>query len=466
MKNTMKAKRIFSLLTAVVLLCLPCLLASCETESPENTSSTESIAPPTHAELFWEAVCTVGDYFGPMEATFGMPLFTILTGSEDGTETEILNIEKVAAMNVNLLGDQPVRKEAVTKTLGNLINTSGTWYAAGDEILFEELANEDLEYFLLPEVQADPYALTSGGGLSSMLSMDMNLVPDGLLDSLETAVKELFTDEMILIAKSDVVDTYTITMDPETAKAFDAILEENMKESGMDGLFGTGDLTNNEGIEVSGGTSELTKVLVLNVAEGKNYQLKLSTMDNGTAVSVAYFTISVNGAVTTLQYTVTEGETEVSRTSCTFTVAANNLKMEAEMVENGNTTTADLTVSADEVKKLTFKGDINTSYVVEGMTLAIPIAVSGTYHDTENEVKTTFALSASVSGLLELAVSGENVFVPGTPEVKAPQADLKVTETNMDTLIQQMEATYPSAAALYQTLMGLTEFDPGTVPNQ
>ena len=54
MKNTMKAKRIFSLLTAVVLLCLPCLLASCETESPAGMPAFLSRhVPPPLAVFSW-----------------------------------------------------------------------------------------------------------------------------------------------------------------------------------------------------------------------------------------------------------------------------------------------------------------------------------------------------------------------------------------------------------------------------
>ena len=463
MKNVFFSKKALAFLLAA-LLTMTCFLASCQQEGADASSETETIQPPTHAELFWEALCTLETYFDPMESTFGMPLFSSMTSDEDGTETATLSIDQLAAMGVSMIGDQPVRKETVTKNKGGVINTVGTWFAAGDEIKFEEYSDENLQYLLLPGVQDTPFT-AAAGGLASLTDMEAGGIPNGVLEALEASVKELFTDEMILIAKSDVVDTYTITMDPETAKAFDDVLDKTMADSGLTDLLGTGDLMNDEGVEVSGGT-EKTMVLVLNVAAGKNYQLKLSVLENGAEIGVTKFAIAVNGAVTTLQYSVTEGTTVTDEVTCTFTVAASSMKVEATMVSDGDTTTADLTLTADEAKKLTYKGDINTTSQVEGMSLSIPIAINGTYQDTEAGVVTTLSLSASIAGFMDLAVTTESTFVSGTPEVVAPQQGVDIKEMNMTELMAKMESTYPGATALYNSLMGLTDPETGLFPQQ
>lgn len=463
MKNVF-FKKLTALLMAALLVAT-CLLASCQTEGGDASSQTETVQPPTHAELFWDALCTVEDYFKPMESTFGMPLFSIVTSEEDGTETATLSIDQLSAMGVSMIGDSPVRKETVTKNKGGVINTVGTWFAAGDEIKFEEYSDENLQYLLLPGVQESPFTAASGG-LASLTDMEVGGIPDGVLASLESSVKELFTDDMILIAKSDAVDTYTITMDPDTAKAFDDVLDQSLTDSGLADLFGTGDLMNDEGIEVSGGTAEMTMVLVLNVAAGKNYQLKLSVLENGTEVGVTKFAIAVNGAVTTLQYSVTDAGVVTDETKCTFTVASSNMKLEAEMLSDGETTTMDFTLTADETKKLTYKGNINTTSQVEGMSLSIPIAVSGTYHDTESGTVTTLSLSASIAGFMDLAMTTESTFVPGTPEVVTPQQGVDVKEMDMKELMEKMESTYPGAVALYNSLMGLTDPEAGLFPQQ
>ena len=258
------------------------------------------------------------------------------------------------------------------------------------------------------------------------------------------------------------MDTYTITMDAKTAKEFDAVLDNAMEESGLSDLFGTTDLMNDEGIEVSGG-KEKTMVLVLNVAAGKNYQLKLSVLEDGVEVGLTRFSIAVNGAVTTLTYAVTEGDAVLSQTTCTFTVAANNLKIEAE-IQAETTTTADFSVTADANKKLTYKGTVNTSTVVEEMTLSIPITINGTYRDTEAGVETTLSLSASIANLLEISMLTESVFVPGSVEIATPAPGIDVKEIKMDALITEMETAYPNAAELYRSLMGLADPETGLIP--
>ncbi len=459
MKNT---RKILSLLMAAVLLCLPCLLASCETEAPADTSSTETVAPPTHAELFWEALITVGDYFKPMESAFGMPLLSLLTTAEEGVDTEVMTIDKLTAMGVNMLGDQPVRKEAVTVSSDGISNTSGTWFAAGEEIVFKEYADETLQYAILPGVEDSPF-VAKGGLLTDLLGgMKLGGISGNVLGDSEEAIKALFTDEMILIAESDEVNTYTVTMDSEAAKAFQAILDSAMEDSGLTDLFGAG----NTAEEPSEATGEITMVLVLNTAAGKNYRLKLSTLENGNAVSVTDFRISVNGAVTELQYTVTQGEETTAGTSCTFTAAANRLKIDLENLSDGTTTTADLTLTADETKKLTFTGNVDTSYPVQGMTMAIPIAISGTYQATEDGVKTTLSLSASMAGLMEIAISTENVFKAQKGQIVKPTPGVTVREIPMDVLMSTMESTYPGSVSLYNTLSALTEFNPGALPNE
>lgn len=462
MKNILKGKKLFALLMAAM-LCLTCLLASCKIEDgTENTSGTESVDVPTHAELFWDAMSTLGDYFDPMEATFGMPLFSLILEEEDGTETSTMTIEKINAMGTSMIGDQPVRKESVSKNMGGIVSTVGTWFAAGDEIKFEEYSDEKLQYVLLPGVEEAPFTAVSNNLLSSLTESQTMAIPDGVLENLEASVKSLFTDEMILIAKSDTVDTYTITMDAKTAKEFNAVLNRTMTDSGLSELFGTADLMNDEGIEVSGGT-EKTMVLVLNVAPGKNYQLKLSVLENGVEVGVTRFSIGVTGAVTTLTYAVTEGDEVTSQTDCSFTVAANNLKIEA-VIKAETTTTADFSVTADANKKLTYKGTVNTSTVVEEMTLSIPIAINGTYWDTEAGVETTLALSASIANLMELGMVTESVFVPGEVQITTPQPGIDVKEIKMDDLIADMESTYPGATELYKSLMGLTDPETGLIP--
>ena len=462
MKNTVKHK-LLSLLMALTLLCLPCLLAACgQGGSNESTQSAESIPQPTHAELFWEALVTLGEYFDPLEATFGMPLFSIITDEEDGTETSSLTIEKINAMGVSMIGDQPVKKETVSKNMGGIVSTAGTWFAAGDEIKFEEYSDETMQYVLLPGVKEEPFTAVSNSLLTVLTESQTMAIPGGVLENLESSVKALFTDEMILIAKSEAVDTYTITMDAKTAKEFDTVLDNAMEESGLSDLFGTADLMNDEGIEVSGG-KEKTMVLVLNVAAGKNYQLKLSVLEDGVEVGLTRFSIAVNGAVTTLTYAVTEGDAVLSQTTCTFTVAANNLKIEAE-IQAETTTTADFTVTADENKKLTYKGTINASTVVEEMTLSIPITINGTYRDTEAGVETTLSLSASIANLLEISMLTESVFVPGSVEIATPAPGIDVKEIKMDALITEMETAYPNAAELYRSLMGLADPETGLIP--
>ena len=142
------------------------------------------------------------------------------------------------------------------------------------------------------------------------------------------------------------------------------------------------------------------------------------------------------------------------------------MKVEATMVSDGDTTTADLMLTADEAKKLTYKGDINTTSQVEGMSLSIPIVINGTYQDTEAGVVTTLSLSASIAGFMDLAVTTESTFVSGTPEVVAPQQGVDIKEMNMTELMAKMESTYPGATALYNSLMGLTDPEAGLFPQQ
>lgn len=456
-------KKILSLALAAILLCLPCLLASCQTEQV-GTESSEAPKGPTHAELFWEALSTLGDYLKPMESTFGMPLFSILTDEEDGTETETFAIQKLSAMDVSMIGDQPVRKESVTQIVGGVLSTEGTWFAAGEEIPFKEYSDETLQYVLLPGVQEEPFTAVGGETTDTMGSMEIGGIPDRALANLEAAVKELFTDDMILIAKSDAVDTYTITMDPDTAKAFDAALDQAMAESGLTDLLGMGDLLNSDGIEVSG--NETTVVMVLNVAAGKNYQLKLSTVVNGAETDVTKFNLSVNGAVTTLKYSAEQDGAVVNQTDCTFTVAANNMKIDLTSAEEGTTTTAGLMVTADASGKITYKGNVDTSVTVEGMALSVPITIEGTYQETAAGTVNTMALTASIAGLLEVAISSGTTFVPGNPQITAPQPGMDIKEMNMDALMEQMRGTYPNAVALYESLVGLTDPESGLIPRE
>ena len=167
-----------------------------------------------------------------------------------------------------------------------------------------------------------------------------------------------------------------------------------------------------------------------------------------------------------MQYTVTQGEETTAGTSCTFTAAANRLKIDLENLSDGTTTTADLTLTADETKKLTFTGNVDTSYPVQGMTMAIPIAISGTYQATEDGVKTTLSLSASMAGLMEIAISTENVFKAQKGQIVKPTPGVTVREIPMDVLMSTMESTYPGSVSLYNTLSALTEFNPGALPNE
>ena len=456
-------KKIFSLALAAILLCLPCLLASCQTEQVGNESS-EAPKGPTHAELFWEALSTLGDYFKPLESTFGMPLFSIITNEEDGTETEIFAIQKFSAMDVSMIGDQPVRKETVTVMADGVCNAHGTWFAAGEEIPFKEYSDETLQYVLLPGVQEEPFTAVGGGITDSMSGLEIGGIPDRALADLEASVKGLFTDDMILIAKSDAVDTYTITMDPDTAKAFDAALDQAMAESGLTDLLGIGDLLNSEGIEVSG--TETTVVMVLNVAAGKNYQLKLSTVVNGAETDVTKFNLSVNGAVTALKYSAEQDGAVVNQTDCTFTVAAGNMKIDLTSTEGDTTTTAGLMVTADASGKITYKGTVDTSVTIEGMALSVPITVEGTYQETDAGTVNSMTLTASIAGLMEIAISSSSTFTPGEGLIVKPTPGVDVKEIDMDTLMEQMRGTYPKTVELYESLLGLTDPESGLIPRE
>ncbi|MBR6554525.1 MAG: hypothetical protein IKT91_07935 [Clostridia bacterium] len=456
-------KKILSLALAAILLCLPCLLASCQTEQVGNESS-EAPKGPTHAELFWEALSTLGDYFKPLESTFGMPLFSIVTNEEDGTETEIFAIQKFSAMDVSMIGDQPVRKETVTVMVDGVCNAHGTWFAAGEEIPFKEYSDETLQYVLLPGVQEEPFTAVGGGITVSMSGLEIGGIPDRALADLEAAVKGLFTDDMILIAKSDVVDTYTITMDPDTAKAFDEALDQAMAESGLTDLLGIGDLLNSEGIEVSG--TETTVVMVLNVAAGKNYQLKLSTVVNGAETDVTKFNLSVNGAVTALKYSAEQDGAVVNQTDCTFTVAASNMKIDLTSTEGDTTTTAGLMVTADASGKITYKGNVDTSVTVEGMALSVPITVEGTYQEIDAGTVNTMTLTASIAGLMEIAISSSSTFTPGEGLIVKPTPGVDVKKIDMDTLMEQMRGTYPKTVELYESLLELTDPESGLIPRE
>ena len=260
------------------------------------------------------------------------------------------------------------------------------------------------------------------------------------------------------------MDTYTITMDPDTAKAFDAALDQAMAESGLTDLLGIGDLLNSEGIEVSG--TETTVVMVLNVAAGKNYQLKLSTVVNGAETDVTKFNLSVNGAVTTLKYSTEQDGAVVNQTDCTFTVAANNMKIDLTSTEEGTNTTAGLMVTADASGKITYKGNVDTSVTVEGMALSVPITIEGTYQETDAGTVNTLELTASIAGLMEIAISSSSTFTPGEGLIVKPTPGVDVKEIDMDTLMEQMRGTYPNTVALYESLLGLADPESGLIPRE
>ena len=237
-----------------------------------------------------------------------------------------------------------------------------------------------------------------------------------------------------------------------------------MAESGLTDLLGMGDLLNSDGIEVSG--NETTVVMVLNVAAGKNYQLKLSTVVNGAETDVTKFNLSVNGAVTALKYSAEQDGAVVNQTDCTFTVAANNMKIDLTSTEEGTTTTAGLMVTADASGKITYKGNVDTSVTVEGMALSVPITIEGTYQETAAGTVNTMALTASIAGLLEIAISSGTTFVPGNPQISAPQPGMDIKEMDMDVLMEQMRGTYPNAVALYESLVGLADPESGLIPRE
>lgn len=455
-------KKFLSILLVLTMVFTALTLSACKTE-PENTSSDavsseESVTPPTKTELFKEALNGLETYFDSIESSLEL--------IPSGTISETLTLDKFSMMGEPVLAGDPLKIIAETKSDGEKHQSTVSVHLADEEILANIYTSADQYFLELPEVYADTVyeinldSLTEGE--KELPAVTEETLTD-LLESFKTAFEEAVDLESLLtVTETDGVTVYSFTLDEETFTKFSEALEKKLEEAGLSDLLGLDDVTDDTDVDISEDSEESEEdtddsVIVELTVKENSTEMHITIREDETTVGEILFSVGKSGNTTVLEASMIDEDVTLLETELTLTESETELKLEGEIIID--TVKFDLTLSATEESdtKTAFTGTFSMTVDMDGMLLTLPINLAGISEKKGETIEQSFTLDASISGMLEFALSYTATCTPGTPEVTVPESGVNIEELDSEEFGMQFALTYPNATQLLAELIGSGE---------
>lgn len=448
-------KKLLSMILVLAMLCTMLALASCGDDttdtSSEATSSEESVAPPTNAELFEAAAESLDTkYLTPFADVFAIDLSKF--ESETGNANFTLSLDELSAMGENMFGEDPL-KIGMEMAIGkDATQAEGILYAAGDEVKLEMYTKGDKQYISFPELYEDTF----------FDAAEMN-AEDAETETEDTAVDlgSMAEDVWALLTKEDSITisedgkVFTVTMGKEDTQAFFDIFESLLGVTdGMDDIV---DLNPDESTDTAEVPEPDSLVVVLNLASETQATMTFTAKEGETVVSETNATFASIGGMTTVTFKSSLQDAEVFDLTMSATETAISVEGDANM--GGTIIELELDV-AKENNACTIDGTLSLTVDMSGMLLTIPFEIDGTFAVEGDTLSMAMSMSASIEGMMNIGLSIEMDYTPGDVTVTLPFNESDVAEYDEEDFNAKMAEVYPNAAAL---LNGASGDEPGDV---
>jgi|GEM_PF-1535233 len=439
-------KKLLSMILVLAMLCTMFVLASCEdktdeTSSTEATSSEESVAPPTNAELLEDAFGSLESYMDAFTNVFAID--DTIANSTSGKANITLSLDELSAMGQSAFGDDPFKIVVSGDIADDAYKALAVLHAGGDEVKMDLYQKGDKQYVMFPELYENTvfdyadFTETVTDPEAGSDESDVTLSP-ALLDELKAL---LLKEENITISEDG--KTYTVTLGKEDVEKLGDILGSiTSSTEGMDDIIDM----NPDGSEDPVETPEPdSAVFVLTIASETQASCTLNTYAGETVVDTMTINASVLNTLTTitLDYTAYDG----SETDLTATANADSVTVEGKINLGGTLIEIDLDATKAN-DTCTFDGTISLVADMSGMLLTIPFEIDGSVGTQDNKLSMALSLSASLEGMMDIGISMEMDFTPSDVTVTLPFDESDIAEYDAEDFAVKMEEVYPGASAL------------------
>ncbi len=434
-------KKLFSMLLVLAMLCTMLALASCGDEvtdtsssSSEATSSEESVAPPTNAELFEAAMNSFDSYITPFTDVFSID--SEMLEFATGKANMIFSLNELSAMGESAIGEGPLKFTVNMERGTDVTKALAVMLAAGDEVKLDIYTKDDKQYVLLPDLYGDS------------VFDDVNLEEEGS-DSDDSTISDTFLDDFkaLLLKEENITigedgKTFTVTMGKADVDALLDLIEPLLGVTdGMDDLIDLGG-TSEEPVETPEPDSA---VFVLNIASETQATFTWTFKEGETVLTETTSTLSVLSGTTTFEIKSTANDAEVLTFSMTATDSA--VTVEGEMNMAGIIVEVALEATK-EGNTCTIDGTMSVTVDMSGMLLTIPFEIDGSFGVEDGTISMALSMSASLEGLMNIGVSMEMDLTPCDVTVTLPFDESDVAVLDAEDLRAKMQEVYPNASAL------------------
>ena len=436
-------KKTLCLLLALLML----LLTACQTTPEAGSDKSQKTESEPVKETPWSELKTLLENVDPMLEM--APIFQKMMGMSNSIS---------GSGTFSMVAQMPAITEQANQEMNGTITIDGsktkmeyTQDLMGVALPVINWINGDASYIQYPSLYPDKVfnaqevSSSSPMGVASSPIVGMGVELSALSKQLISILEEVASPEKdMTVTESDGVFTYTLAMDAETGKVLFAEFDAVLESIGLSGLLNIGDLLGQlGGTEGTDKKEEITfDSAVFTVTTDK-----IETLDyclqklQGKAVveSLLLNTLATENSMT---YKVEKKTGETVDLDLSVTTTESGMTMKGKINAEGSAIDLDLTITAASETAMTIEGTLTINMSQGGLSLAIPLTISGTVSLTDEKLELQLGIGMDMMGMsmnIEMAYD----ITLGDVELEFPFGEEDVLPFDEEDFYNRLLEVYP-----------------------